>query len=90
MTDDQIEYELETALKKIQILEHALGDKTHYRNYYVGSPEHKDWKMLKELEQAGYMEQDFLPHPANDYFCLFRVTEKGKTLAFCGERLNKS
>ena len=81
MTNEQVEHELEEALKKIEIIEHALGDKTHYRNRYIVGEEHKNYAMVTELAEAGYMEASCQV----DELVMYRVTDKGKTIAFHGQ-----
>ena len=61
------------------IMEHALGNKNHYRNYYCAGPGHDAFDDLLNLVDGGYMIKtccSFVP----DF--IFIVTEKGKRECF--------
>jgi hypothetical protein len=67
--------------KHRHILEHALGNRSHYRNHFVSGPGAPDWGALLWLVEQGYMVKSFrswVPDP------IFFVTEKGKAEAFQG------
>lgn len=65
----------------IGLIEHSLGNKTHYRNYFLAGDGHHDQPMLEELVELGLMTK----RPAPERSCgdtLYHVTDEGKKLAF--------
>lgn len=87
MTDEQAVHELKRALEKIEIMEHALGNKTFYRNHYACGEGQDSYELVKELVDAGFMVQgNPIPEYGQTKMHYFHVTEKGKVLAFHGAR----
>lgn len=74
--------ENEITERHIRILEHSLGDNTHYRNHYCTGPESTDWDDLEWLEAHGYMTKRKYHFDEVGNSFIFHVTNKGKALCF--------
>jgi hypothetical protein len=67
--------------RHIELLEHSLGDKTHYRNFFLASEGHSDSPQLEELVEMGLMVKKTAP----EWLCgdtVYHVTDEGKKKAF--------
>ena len=67
--------------RHLELMEHSLGNDTHYRNYFLASDGHHDSKELEELVDMGLM----VKRQATEWMCgdtLYHVTDEGKKLAF--------
>jgi F0F1-type ATP synthase gamma subunit len=79
---------MEISNDHIELLEHALGDKNHYRNFFGTTKNSSDIKLLYELVDMELMEVTPAPNwMVDDY--LFYVTDKGKNFAFNNNIINK-
>ena len=65
---------------QVSLMEHSLGNKSMYRNYFNAEKDHNDYADLMHLVELGYMAQSnkYINRPGD----LFYVTEVGKTLCF--------
>jgi hypothetical protein len=67
--------------RHLELLEHTLGNETHYRNYFLASDGHHDTPELEELVEMGLMvKQDATSWSCGD--TVYFATEEGKGLAF--------
>jgi len=67
---------------QLWIMEHALGNKSHYRNHYMTDPNCDGWQEIVDLCKKGLMKSvPVNPSIYNGLVC-FRVTEEGKKLCF--------
>ncbi len=62
-----------------ETLEHALGDTTHYRNYFATAEDCDTWTICLELERRGHMIRGRSIEGGTTYF---HVTEEGKKIAY--------
>ena len=70
--------------KQQGLLQHTLGNKTMYRNYFCANPGSLDSKELDVLVHLGLMwvkRHDQFPE-GHDSYDVYYCTEKGKQLAF--------
>lgn len=68
-----------------RLIEHSLGNKTMYRNYFVASNGHVDIEELRKLCELGYMFEGATPTFAHPDDIVFHVTQKGREIAFKDE-----
>jgi hypothetical protein len=69
--------------RQVEILEHALGNAGHYRNYFATDERGRDYVTICELVEMGLMERGREIPGGLTYF---HVTDAGKGLAFPGQR----
>lgn len=87
MNEETAKYELERALQKIEIMEHALGNKTFYRNHYACGPGADSFELIQELVESGFMEEGKkIADYSNTQMRYYHVTDKGKSLVFHGAK----
>lgn len=67
---------------QLRKMEHALGNKTHYRNRYIVHPESDDFPELIDLTVRGLMRNLPQAPPMDGGLLIFEVTEAGKELCF--------
>lgn len=67
--------------RQVEIMEHALGNETHYRNYYALYENSDNYELIEELVEHDLM---YLSNgmPGMNTMMYFSVTEKGKDYCF--------
>ena len=69
------------SIEQGDLLKHTLGDESCYRNYFLTDAEAKDFPLLTDLVDKGYMTHRTAP----SWVCgneLFQATDKGKLAAY--------
>ena len=64
-------------ISEVEILLHALGHPTYYRNYFAADPGSWDWSCIQVLIHTGFVEE-YKSRDHDSGMQYFHVTEKGK------------
>lgn len=70
--------------EELSILFHTLGlnyEPDPFRNHFIASKEHSDYKTLESLIEKGLMGYSQKPSFCPDHDILYYVTQKGKDIA---------
>lgn len=80
---------IEITKEERNILFHTLGlnyKTISFRNHFLASKNHSDYKTLESLRKRGLMKLGCTPSFCRDADLLYHVTDKGKELAYVEKR----